>query len=195
MARTLVEVILTVRLLCSCTIFLVNPMTTCGDITGDPAENLDVVSRRVWGSVFTAYAIGFSSSSISMSSPTAAGMAGGSNNFRLVDLWATCIPDGPGWLAFLLALCGVSWVQFWWSCFLLASCGVPLTFFFFADFDLSLSSFALKILRYMVLCDTDASVAIFAEKSGIGRSEDRDSHDRPITRDRNDRKCHLMYKH
>ena len=26
-------------------------------------------------------------------------------------------------------------------------------------------------------------------------SEDRDSHDRPITRDRNDRKWHLMYKH
>ena len=39
------------------------------------------------------------------------------------------------------------------------------------------------------------SAAIFAEKSGIEKSEDRDSHDQPITRDRNDRKCHLMYKH
>ena len=47
----------------------------------------------------------------------------------------------------------------------------------------------------VALTQDTTSAAILAEKSGIGRTEDRDSHDRPITRDRNDRKCHLMYKH
>ena len=51
-----------------------------------------------------------------------------------------------------------------------------------------------KIMNDWNRCQNMAgSAAILAGKNR--GSEDRDSHDRLITRDRNDRKCHLMYKH